>query len=349
MRRKAFFTLFSLLILSVLSGYLYVLSRNASAVVERTNFYMGTVVQIKVSTNNKIDKHRAKEAINKAFEEIKRVEDVFSVYKDTSEISKINGLRKNEKLQVSDEVFDLIKKSIEFSKKTEGAFDITVKPLVDLWKKAKKDNKLPAEEEIKSALGRIGYENIVLDEAVCTISFKKENMALDLGGIAKGYATGRAIGILKKNGIDDAIVSTAGDLYCLGRKSKNKLWKVGVQDPRHKNKIFSEIKLEDMAISTSGDYERYFILNGKRYSHIINPRTGYPIGDDVISSSVIAPDSATADILATSLAILGNKGLAIAESIKGIDAIIVFKRNDKFIVKMTDGIKKRYEIHEENL
>jgi FAD:protein FMN transferase len=348
MRRKALLTLFPFLAI-FLAGYLYISSGNASTIVERTNFCMGTIVRIKVPTGNRNDKTRANEAVNKAFEEINRVEDVFSVYKDTSEISRINRLRKDEKLRASDEVFDLIEKSIEFSKKTEGAFDITVKPLVDLWGKAKKGNRLPTEDEIKLALDRVGYEKIILDEIDRTISFKKEGMALDMGGIAKGYATGRAIGILKKNGIDDAIVSTAGDLYCLGRRSKNKLWKVGVQDPRRKNRIFSEIELEDMAISTSGDYERYFILNGRRYSHIIDPRTGYPVGDDVVSSSVIASDSSTADILATSLAILGDKGLTVAKSVKGVDAIIVFKRNDKFIVKMTDGIKKRYEIHEENL
>lgn len=348
MRRNAILTLFSLLIFSLIV-YLYVFPKDAFTIVERTKFYMGTVVQIKVSIDNKIGEARAKEAVNKAFEEIKRVEDVFSVYKDTSEISRINRLKKNEKARISDEVFNLIKKSIEFSKKTEGAFDITVKPLVDLWSRAKKNNKLPGEDEIKQALERTGREKICLDDAGRAISFKKDGMALDLGGVAKGYATDRAIGILKQNGIKDAIVNSGGDMYCMGRKSKTELWKVGAQDPRHKNKIFLEIKLEDMAIDTSGDYERYFILNGKRLSHIIDPRTGYPIGDDVVSSSVIAPDSTTADMLATSLSILGNKALAIAGSIKGIDAIIVFKRNDKFIVKMTDGIKKRYEIHVENL
>lgn len=348
MRRNAILTLFSLLILSLIV-YLYVFPKDASTIVERTKFYMGTIVQIKVSIDNKIGEARAKEAVNKAFEEIKRVEDVFSVYKDTSEISRINRLRKNEKTRISDEVFNLIKKSIEVSKKTGGAFDITVKPLVDLWSKARKNNKLPDEDEIKQALERTGREKIDLDGAGRAISFKKDGMALDLGGVAKGYATDRAIGILKQNGIKDAIVNSGGDMYCLGRKSKTELWNVGARDPRHKNKIFLEIKLEDMAIDTSGNYEKYFILNGKRLSHIIDPRTGYPIGDDVVSSSVIAPDSTTADMLATSLAILGNKALAIAESIKGIDAIIVFKRNDKFIVKMTDGVKNRYEIHVENL
>lgn len=323
--------------------------RPSQRVVEETKFFMGTVIQIKVALAEGSDFLAARKAIGRAFDEIGRVEDVFSVYKPDSEISRINRLKKNERLQISDEVFSLIKKSVEYSKKTEGAFDITVKPLVDLWNKAKKNNKLPGEDEIKLALDHIGYENIVLDDRSRTISFKKEEMALDLGGVAKGYATDRAIRVLKENRIEDAIVNSGGDVYCLGKRAKDELWKVGVRDPRHRKKIFLEIKLEDMAIDTSGDYEKCFILNGKRYSHIIDPRTGYAIGDDVVSSSVIAPDCSTADALATSLIILGNRGLAIAESVKRVDAILVFKRNDKLVVKMTDGIRKRYEIHEENL
>jgi len=310
---------------------------------------MDTAVRIEVALSNGIDETKARLAISKAFDEIGRVEGVFSVYKPESEISRVNRLGKDEKLRISEEVFGLIKKSVEYSRKTGGVFDITVKPLVDLWSKAKKNNRLPTEEEIKLALNSIGYEKIALDEAGSTISFRREGMALDFGGVAKGYATDRAVGVLKKNGIENAVVNPGGSVYCMGRKSKTELWKVGIRHPRHHGRIFLEIKLEDMAIDTSGDYERYFILNGRRYSHIIDPRTGYPIGDDVVSSSIIAPDAATADILATSLAILGNSGIAIAGSVKGVDAIIIFKENDKFIIKMSDGIKKRYEIHKENL
>jgi thiamine biosynthesis lipoprotein len=137
-------------------------------------------------------------------------------------------------------------------------------------------------------------------------------------------------------------------MYCLGRKSDAELWKVGIRHPRDKDKIFLEILLKNKAISTSGDYERYFILKGKRYSHIIDPRTGYPIGDNVVSASVISPDSTTSDILATAICIMGEKGLSMIKPFGGIDAVLVFKNEERFTVKMSDGIRKNYAISKEN-
>ena len=326
-------------------------SRASEKIIEDSRFFMGTVVQIKVSIDPaKYGEARAKDAISKAFDEIKRIEDVYSVYKDTSEISRINRLKKDERLRISDEVLNLIHKTLDYSKRTDGAFDITVKPLVDLWGRAGKANKLPDEYELKRALGRVGYKNVVLDEVVRTIHFKKEGMGIDLGGAAKGYATDRAVSILEENGIDNALVNSGGDMYCFGKRTAHELWKVGVQHPRDRNRLFLEIRLKDKAIDTSGDYERYFVLDGKRYSHIIDPRTGYPIGDNVVSASVIAPDSVTSDILATAMCILGEKGFDIIKSESGgIDAVLVTKDTGRLRVKMSEGIRKRYDISEERL
>ena len=323
-------------------------SRTAEKIVEDSRVFMGTVVQIKVSIDPvRYGEARARDVIDKAFDEMKNVDDVYSVYKDTSEISKINRLRKNEKLRITDEVFDLIHKTLDYSERTDGVFDITVKPLVDLWGRAKKANRLPDEYELKRALGLVGYKKIVLDTAARTIYFKEDGMGIDLGGAAKGYATDRAIRILKENGIDNALVTSGGDMYCLGKKHAGEPWRVGVRHPRAKDNIFLEISLKDKAISTSGDYERYFILNGKRYSHIIDPRTGYPIGDDIVSASVIAADSTTSDILATAMCILGEKGFDIIKSEPGhIDAILVKEDAGRLTVKMSEGIRKRYDISE---
>ncbi|MFA5085925.1 MAG: FAD:protein FMN transferase, partial [Candidatus Omnitrophota bacterium] len=287
--------------------------------------------------------------IDKAFDEVKRVEDVYSVYNHASEISRINKLRKNEKLQISDGVFNLILKSIDYSKRTFGTFDITVKPIIDLWHKAKTRGRVPSEDEISRALGHVGYKNIVLDETNRTISFKKEEMSIDMGGIAKGYATDRAINILEDAGINNALVTSGGDMYCLGKKSRTELWKVGIRHPRNKDKLFLEMSLKDRAISTSGDYERYFILDGKRYSHIIDPRTGYPIGDNIVSASVITSDSTTSDILATSMCILGEKGFYAIKEFGDIDAVLVMQESGHLIVRMSEGIKKRYDISQEKL
>ena len=324
-------------------------SKAPEKIIDQTRLFMSTVVRIEVSLSPGDDENKVRDAINKAFEEIKRIEDVYSVYNPAGEISKINRLRKNEKLQISDGVFSLIHKSIDYSERTSGAFDITVKPLVDLWHRAKIRSEVPGEDEVKHALDRVGYKNIALDETGRTISFKKEQMAIDMGGVAKGYATDRAIKTLEDAGIDNALVTSGGDMYCLGKKSNTELWKVGIRHPRDKNKLFLEISLKDKAISTSGDYERYFILKGKRYSHIINPETGYPIGDDVVSASVISPDSTTSDILATAICILGEKGLSMIKPFGGINAILVFKNKERFTVKMSSGIRKSYAISKENL
>ncbi|MBI5143869.1 MAG: FAD:protein FMN transferase [Candidatus Omnitrophica bacterium] len=331
---------------ALLAIYLALNFRNDTKIIDLQKPLMGSMVQIKAPVDERQDEGMVGGAIRKAFEEIERIERIFSTYKEDSDISRINRLKPDEALKVQDEVFDLIEESIEFNKKTRGAFDITVKPLVDLWNGAKTKNVIPTDEQIKNALARIGSQDIILDRVHSTISFKKEGMALDMGGIAQGYATDRAIRILKENGIEDAIVNLGGDMYCLGRKSKADLWKVGIQHPRKKNELYLEIKLEDKAINTSGDYEKYFMLNGKRYSHIIDPRTGYPIGDKTVSATIIAADCTSADALATALCVLGQEGMDIINSMKDVDAILIFKEGDRLKMEMSEGVKTRYGLSE---
>ena len=345
---KKIVNIISVITISALSLVLPSCSRAPEKIIDQTRLFMSTVVRIKVSLSPRDDENKVRDAINKAFEEIKRIEDVYSAYNPISEISKINRLRKNEKLRISDGVFNLIHKSIDYSERTSGAFDITVRPLIDLWQRARIRGEAPGPDEVKRALDHVGYKNITLDETDRTISFKKEEMSIDMGGVAKGYAADRVIKILEDAGIDNALVALGGDMYCLGKKSDAELWKVGIRHPRDKDKLFLEISLKDKAISTSGDYERYFILRGKRYSHIIDPGTGYPIGDDVESASVISPDSTTSDILATAICILGEKGLSIIKPFGGIDAILVLKNKERFTVKMSEGIRKSYAISKEN-
>jgi len=326
-------------------------SRGPEKIIEDSRFFMGTVVEIKVSIDPaKYDEARAKDAINRAFDEIKRIEDIYSVHIDSSEISRINKLRKNERIQISDGVFNLIHKTLDYSVKTRGAFDITVKPLVDLWGQASKANKLPDEYEFKRALGRVGYQNVVLDDVVRTIHFKKDGMSIDLGGAAKGYATDRAARVLEENGIENALVNSGGDMYCLGKKTAHELWRVGVRHPRDGNKVFLEIALKDKAIDTSGDYERQFVINGKKYSHIIDPRTGYPADNGVVSASVIAANSTTSDILATAMCVLGEEGFSIITGESGdTDAVLVKEDDGCLAVEMSEGIRDRYDISEETL
>jgi len=312
--------------------------------IEDTKLMMGTIVQIKVPVRSKEEARRAEEAVKKAFAEIGRVEDTFSVFKVDSPISRINRDAAEMPVAATGEILDLIERAIEYNKKTEGAFDITVKPLVDLWHHARISQKLPADEEVKKALEKVGSQYILVDRANGTIGFKKEGMGIDLGGVAKGYATDRAIEILKANGIKAAIVNSGGDMYCLGTRSRKRPWKVGIQHPRDKEKVFAEVKLKDAAIDTSGDYEKFFTLNGRRYAHIIDPRTGYPTGDGTVSATIIAKEAAVADMLATAACVLGKDSLRIINSMNGVDAILIYKEKDGLADAMSNGIETRYEI-----
>lgn len=316
-------------------------------VIEKEEFLMGTIVQIKAPVGINGNAGKVAEAIDKAFGEIARVESVFSTYKADSEISRINHLKKGEALKISGEAFELIKKAIEYGIRTGGAFDITVKPLIDIWAGAKAEGKIPSESDIKDAIDKVGSRDVILASSAATISFNKPGMAIDLGGVAKGYAVDRAIKKLIENGIKNAIVHAGGDMYCLGFKSGSKPWKVGIQHPRDRRSIIYELEVRDKSIDTSGDYERYFMMGGKRYSHIIDPVTGMPIGDDVVSVTVIADDPAVGDIYSTALCILGEDGLRLAKE-NGVDVVMVKKTGSHFDVRMTEGFKKRYNVKEKS-
>ena len=310
-------------------------------IIEDTQVLMGTTVRIQAPVASDKDAAVAREAINKAFKEIARIENVFSVFKADSEVSRINKVKAGEPVPVSAEAFGLIERSVECSKKTEGAFDVTVKPLVDLWREAGKSKKLPPAEAIAAAVNKVGSRYLLLDKAKSTITFQKDGMGLDFGGIAKGYATDRVVAVLKESGISNALISSGGNTYCLGMKGEKEMWKVGIQHPRDKNKVFAVLRLKDKAIDTSGDYEKYFILHGRRYSHIIDPRTGYPIGDNVVSATVVADSAANADMFATALCVLGADGSRMADSL-GLDALLIIKDGEKLKTEMAGGFKEQY-------
>jgi len=318
----------------------------ADEMVEKTAILMGTVVEIKVPLPSGSARRDVEPKVEKALEEVRRIENLFSVFMEESEVSNINKLKKGDTLKIDEEVFGLIEKAVGLCNATNGAFDITVKPLVDLWSAARVKGSVPSDEEVRAAAEKVGCADIILDKAAGTIAFGKDGMAIDLGAIAKGYATDMTIKTLKESGVKDAIVNCGGDMYCLGRRSANEQWKVGIRDPRNKDKLFLELRLEDKAIDTSGDYEKFYIVNGKRYSHIIDPRTGYPVGDDVASASVIAGDSLTADALATALCVLGRNGLNILDALGGADAVIIFVEKGKLRTDMSDGLKERYHVIE---
>lgn len=279
---------------------------------KQTEMIMGTLIEITIIPANE-------KAIREAFEALNKVDALMSTYKEDSEISILN--REGEK-QVSEETLEVIEDAIKFSNITDGAFDITVRPLLDLWKKAKKEEKVPTEEEIEKAIFLVGWDKIFIEGN--QIRLEKKGMQIDLGGIAKGYAVDKAIEALKRNGIKRALVNAGGDLYALGKAPQQGGWSIGIQDPRDEDKIIDIIKVEDKAVATSGDYRRYFTLEGKRFSHIVNPKTGLTVQDVPMSVTIVGPDGTTTDALSTGVFVLGpEEGMKLIESLPEVEGMII--------------------------
>ena len=260
-----------------------------------------------------------KKASSIVFAEASRLEQLFSKYNPTSEISLLNHTGK---LKVSPETFQLIKKSKEFYQLTDGAFDITVAPLVELWGFTRHETEIPADEKIKSTLLLIGSDKIILHEDNSVVEFMLPQMKIDLGAIAKGFALDCAVKKLKKNNINSCLINAGGQVYALGDKF-GAPWKIAIKNPREPG-ISETLELKNQSASTSGDYEQFFLKNGKRYSHIINPKTGYPIDTQTHSVTIIADNGLTADALSTAIFILGkDKGAELLKKISGTKAIFL--------------------------
>jgi thiamine biosynthesis lipoprotein len=275
---------------------------------------MGTIVEV-VSPD--------KRATRIAFDEIERIEGLLSKYKPDSEVSRLNRAGQ---LTVSPPTLYVLRQAKRFWAATEGAFDITVGPLMTAWGFSDKNFRLPDKQSIAQALESVGFDKVVIDEQNSRISFSREGMSVDLGAIAKGYAVDCAVEKLKQAGIKSCLISAGGDIYCLGDKA-GKPWNIAIANPRGQGSL-GNLQLKGRAVATSGGYQQYFFKQGKRYSHIFNPQTGYPADSGVVSATVIAPDCLTADALATSIFVLGKQqGIRLAKKFEGVE-VKIFEEKD---------------------
>ena len=277
------------------------------------------------------DRDKAIAAMDDAFKEMQRIERAFSKFDENSEVSNINRSAGLGKIGISKEVFNLTQDSIYYSQISGGAFDITVAPLMDIWGFVRRHKAIPNKEAIDNALKSVGYKEIELDSKESSIRFLNKGTKMDFGGIAKGYAVDRAKDVLVSHGIKDGLINLGGNMFALGSAYGKKSWKIGVQDPRNKGRLLKSFELTDRAISTSGNYERFFEIGGKRYSHIINPVTGEPC-QGIISVTVVADSAEKADALSTAIFVMGaEKGLELAAAVKDIK-VLILKEDGKIIL-----------------
>ncbi len=277
-----------------------------------TRVIMGTYITITLDRSGMTDDGLAK-AAGDAFARITKVDNLMSTYKPMSNLSRINTNSGIAPILADPEVIENIDDASYVSSLSGGAFDITVGPLVNVWEIGSKKAHVPSPETIKKTLPLVGWRGIVVDKKAGTVFLKKRGASIDLGAIAKGYASDRAVAALLEDGIKGGIVACAGDIKVFGKKPDGSAWSVGIQNPRGpEGSVIAKLPLTDMAISTSGDYERYFFNDGKRYCHIIDPHTGYP-ASGLMSVTVLAKDSWLADSMGTTLFVLGPaKAYALA-------------------------------------
>jgi thiamine biosynthesis lipoprotein len=256
------------------------------------------------------DRSALETGVELAFEEVRRLENLLSNYQPRSEWSKVNQEAADGPVRVSPELFEFLKTCLDYSRATEGAFDITVGPLVRTWGFYRGTGRLPHRAEIRGALARTGYERVRLDAGQNTVSFSRRGVEIDPGGIGKGYAVDQVVAILRQRGIRSALVSAGGSsMYGLGAPPGEKGWKVKIRHPKRTDQNAAEVLLRDSSMSTSGTSEKFFVSGGKVYSHIFDPRTGYP-APGMLSVSVIAPRTLDSEAWTKPLFILGRQWAA---------------------------------------
>lgn len=251
-----------------------------------------------------------------------------------SDIYKLNNLKNTE---VSSETSVLIKKAVDVSYKTDGAFDITIAPVMDLWGFFDQQYRVPDDNDLNVALSKTGYEKISVTDTNVTLS---DNAGLDLGGIAKGHLADKLAEVIKSNDVNSAIMSLGGNVYCVGTKPSGEKWNIGIRSPKNSSELLCSVNVADCAVVTSGSYERYFEKDGKIYHHIIDPKTGKPADTGLSSVTIIADDAAYADALSTALFVMGmDKASELQKKLGDFEAIFITADNKIYI---TPGLEESF-------
>ncbi len=291
---------------------------------KRVTKLMGSRFDITVVAENEA---QANQYIDKAIAEITRIEKLISSWDPNSQTSEIIRNAGIQPVKVDKELYELIKRSLKVSDLTDGIFDISYASMDKIWKFDGSMKAMPSEEDIKASVERVGFQKIILNPEEQTVFLKEKGMKIGFGGIGKGYAADKTKEYLKELGVKAGVINASGDLVTWGKQADGSVWKVGVKNPENTAKIISWLDVDNTAIVTSGNYEKFVEFDGKKYTHIINPKTGYP-ASGVKSVSVLCSSAELSDALATTVFIKGVKdGLELINHLKGIEAIIVDDAN----------------------
>ena len=305
---------------------------------ESDEFVMGTIV------SQKVYGEKAQEAIGEATEKIKDIEKLMTFNSPEGDIYKINENAGKNPVEISPETAKVLDTTLKISELSKGAFDPTVGPVVRSWNIGSDQERIPTEEELQKLVALISYKDIYFEDQ--SVGLKKSGQMIDLGGIAKGYAGDIAVEIYRQQGCVSGTINIGGNVVVLGNKPDGSLWNIGIQNPRSENgQIIGFIKIADKAVVTSGDYQRFFEKDGKRYHHIFDPHTGYPAQSGLMSVTVVADSSMEADALSTAMFVLGlEKGLELLKEYGQAEAIFITTDKEVYV---TEGLKNKFQLRDE--
>ncbi len=330
-----------ILTISLLFGLVGCASTKQEDPISRTELFMGTAIKITLYDS------RSEAILDKVFDKVIEIEDLVSINKENTEIYNLNKNAGIKPVKLSDTSFNIIKKGLEYSEISSGAYDISIGPLVKLWSIGLPNAKVPTQEEIDEIIKNIDYSNVKINESTREVYLSKEDMQLDLGSIAKGYAADEIVKLLKDEGVEKAIIDLGGNIYALGQKNDNKNWNIGIQNPfDDRGNALGVIEVSNKSVVTTGTYERFIEKDGVKYHHILNPKTGYPYKTDIAGVSIVADKSVDADALSTLIFTKGlEEGFKLVESIDGVDAVFIM--NDKSVY-VTENLISNFKLINES-
>ena len=306
--------------------------REQDTLVSKQGFYFDTVIKISISGKGK---KASEKILDQCMALCQKYENIFSRTREDSEVYQINH-RSTGSVKVSEDVQRLITAAMEYYKLSDGKFDITVAPLEDLWDFTGENPRVPSPDEIQEALDKVGMSGISLDGD--TLTFENDAAMIDLGALAKGYIADRLKEFLGEQGVSKGVINLGGNVLTLGKKSDGSPWKVGIQKPfADRNELLAVVEADGRSVVSSGTYERYFEENNKRYHHVLDPATGYPVENSLTQVTILSDSSLQGDGLSTSCLLLGyEKGRELAESLEGVEAAFVLEDGT---IRTTEGMK----------